>query len=271
MTYVSRVNQLDALQLDRAIDEILVKQQLKICEGLDNKLAPYQRHLELITSSFIWFYCFRKFHSTLGQQLLSLEYDQKQFNNKTFAAHYLLTVLIPKLYKAKVETTGIGSTSSHVDKFLYWTENCYLVFKLWIFFRFCQDGKRPTVSDNLLGIDLHSKDIKRTVSYGYMSRELLWNGFFEFLLHTIPMVNFHVIRNRFRRFMRRGKIDEESEVEPEFTVDTVCVYCEDRPTMPHHFGCGHIYCYYCVAGNKLSDAKFCCVECGRSAINIRPL
>ncbi|XP_063697928.1 peroxisome biogenesis factor 2 [Culicoides brevitarsis] len=270
MTYVSRVNQLDALQLDKAIDEILLKQQLKICSGLDNKLAPYQRHLEFITSSALWYYCFKKFHATAGQQLLSLEYDQKQFGTKTYLAHYLLTVFIPKLHKFKVETTGIG-TESRTEKLLYWTENCYLFFKLWIFFRFCQDGKRPTVTDNLCGIDLSSKDIRRTISYGYMNRELLWNGFFEFLLHALPMINFHVIKNTFRKFMWRGKVNETEEIEPEFDVDTVCVYCEERPSLPHHFGCGHIYCYYCVAGNKLTDNGFCCVKCGRSAINIRAL
>lgn len=268
MTYVPRVNKLDALQLDKAIDDILREQQLKIKDGKFNHLILYQRELDVILNSFLWIYSFRKYKASLGQQLLALEYDEKQMTTWTLVQHYLLSVLLPRLYRARLET-GI-ETSKKYDKILFWSENFYLILKLWIFFRFCIDGKRPTLTDNLLGIDLHSTEIKRTVSYGYMNRELLWNGFIEFLVYTIPMINFQLIRNRLRQFLSKGNRDGV-EVIPHLTQTTCCVFCTERPTLPHHIGCGHIYCYYCIAGNKLSDSKFTCVECGRLALDVRPV
>lgn len=50
--------------------------------------------------------------------------------------------------------------------------------------------------------------------------------------------------------------------QPIFTIDTLCVFCQERPTLPHHIGCGHIYCYFCLMGNIEADSSFSCIECG---------
>lgn len=264
--YVSRVNKLDALQLDAAIETILREQQSRLKHGfLGQKLLDYQKYLYLITNSTIWWYSVKSFHSTLGQQLLAMKYNSEQLSGKpTLAKHYALYVLIPQLYKMHSEGS-IGLGESRLDKFLYIMETFYLITKVWIFFRFCNNGQRPSVTDNLLGIDLYSTEMKRTVSYRYMNRELIWNGFMEFLTYTIPLINWTKIKNQIRRPFQSSQV--KRAVEPKFDHETLCSFCQERPTMPHHFGCGHIYCYYCLLGNLEADKGFTCIECGQKVGN----
>lgn len=270
--YVSRVNKLDALQLDSAIDTVLREQTSKLKHGkLGGKLLDAQKYLNLITNSTIWWYSVKRYQSTLGQQLLALKYDPTQLTNRPILVkHYLIYVLVPQLYKMKSEGT-ISLGESTFERFLYALETIFLATKIWIFFRFCHNGQRPTITDNVLGIDLHSTEMKRTVSYRFMNRELIWNGFMEFLTYTIPLLNWTKIKNQLRRpFQSTAK--ERTAVEPKFDFKTLCSFCQERPTMPHHFGCGHIYCYYCLMGNMEADSSFTCVECGQKAAGfVQPL
>lgn len=250
--YVGRVNKLDALQLDASIRQIIQDQQFQLKDGVFDRLQDFQKQINFITSSAIWWYSVKSRQATLGQQLLALKYDSNQLTRKAAIWHYILTVLLPNSFQ-------MGNSDNPVVK---WLENVLIMARIWIFFKFCYTGVRPSVTDQFLGLDLQSTQIKRTVSYGYMNRELIWNGFIEFLVYTIPMINFQLIRNRFRRIVRGSK--EGVYQKPTFDLETLCVYCQERPTHPHHMGCGHIYCYYCLMGNVQADARFACVECGCS-------
>lgn len=180
--YVGRVNKLDAIQLDTSIRQIIKDQQLELRDGFFVHLLDFQKHIDLLTNSIIWWYSFRKHQATLGQQLLALKYDESQFSRSALVWHWLLQVVLPNVHQ-------IGDSG---NKAVQWAENFYILAKIYIFFKFCYTGARPNLTDEFVGLDLHSTEIKRTVSYGFMNRELIWNGFIEFLVYTIPMINFQV-------------------------------------------------------------------------------
>lgn len=182
--YIGRVNKLDALQLDNSIRQIIAEQQLHVRDGLFVHLLDFQRQIDLVTSTAIWWHSFKKYQATLGQQLLALKYDAKQLDRTTLIWHWLLQVGVPANYKL----------GDNTHKAVMWLENVYICSKILIFFKFCYQGLRPNLTDQFLGIDLKSTEMKRTVSYNYMNRELIWNGFIEFLVYAIPMINFQVSR-----------------------------------------------------------------------------
>lgn len=256
--YVSRVNKLDALQLDAAINQILREQQSQLKYGNIGKIwLDYQKYLNLLSSSTIWWFSVKQHHATLGQQLLALRYDPKQLSNtSTLWMHFLLYVVIPHCHKLKIETG-----SKVVDA----AETLYLVAKVWIFFRFCRNGQRPTLTDKILDLDLKCTEMKRTVSYHFMNRELIWNGFMEFLTYIIPLVNWTKLKNAFRQSRQCPIEDLSADSKVVFSTKTQCSYCNERPTLPHSLGCGHVYCYYCLMGSLKADKGFGCVECGLQA------
>lgn len=55
--------------------------------------------------------------------------------------------------------------------------------------------------------------------------------------------------------------------DPELRVDTKCAICLQRPSIPHHIKCQHVFCYYCLKGSVLADPKFQCPICDFSCTN----
>lgn len=116
--------------------------------------------------------------------------------------------------------------------------------------------------------------------------------FQELLGYSLPLINYHFVRRKFRSVVRiaMGSYNTTAQSErlkPKLTINSKCEYCNERPTLPHHMGCKHIFCYYCLQvetisnicinwtmnsywigtsfllqGNLLADDKFECPGCG---------
>lgn len=113
----------------------------------------------------------------------------------------------------------------------------------------------------------------------------------ELLGYSLPLINYHYVRRKFRSVIRiaMGSYNTTAQSErlkPKLTINSKCEYCNERPTLPHHMGCKHIFCYYCLQvnsissiyinrtvnnwigtsfllqGNLLADDKFECPACG---------
>lgn len=98
-----------------------------------------------------------------------------------------------------------------------------------------------------------------------MTRELIWGGFMELLGFTVPLINYHALSRRIQNTFKFNRtVDEVEEEEILLTVTSQCAYCNERPVLPHHMGCGHVYCYYCLKGNLMADESFQCTICDRS-------
>lgn len=271
-SFVARVNQLDALQFDKDILRILRDQLFSAIQSFSPSLvARFQPELELLLQSAVWLGSVGRQLSTFGQQLLLICYDKDELTRSRLCLHFLLTVL-PKYAKDNAEQRFSGNEWIHTV--LSWTENTLLVMSVINFFRFLKSGKKPTLIDFLLGIDfitLHSSR-RRDIGYSHITRELIWNGFMELLVVVVPLINYkklqrHVKTLFFKDFTRKSG----DVIQPVMNLNTVCAYCEDRPTLPHHMGCGHIFCYYCLRGNVMADSGFLCPLCGSSVVKISPL
>lgn len=271
-SYVARVNQFDAIQFDKDILKILREQLFSTIQSLSPTiLARFQPEFELLLQSAVWLGSIGKQFASFGQQLLLICYDKDELTRSRLCLHFLLTVL-PKYAKDNAEQRLAGK--EWVNTILSWTENTLLILSVVNFFRFLKSGKKPTLIDFLLGLDyitLHSSR-RRDVGYSHITRELIWNGFMELLMVMLPLINYKKVQRNVKGFFSKHAEHVSSKsVAPVMDVHTVCAYCEDRPTLPHHIGCGHIFCYYCLEGNVMADQGFLCPLCGASAVKLMRL
>lgn len=94
---------------------------------------------------------------------------------------------------------------------------------------------------------------EKTVSLQFRSDgKLLWIMLFQELLgYSLPLINYHYVRRKFRGALRYAMgnyttTDQIERLRPKLTINTKCEYCSERPTLPHHMGCKHVFCYYCL-------------------------
>lgn len=190
-----------------------------------------------------------------------LSYDKESLTLSRLSLHFALTV-VPLYLKSNAENRFINK--EWLQKAINAGEHIATALSIINFFRFLKNGKKPGLVDLLLGIDIISlRSNQRNVGYKYMTRELIWGGFMELIGLILPLINIHKVQ-RMMKFSFKDEVLQGTEiVTPILTDTTLCAYCGDRPTIPHHMGCcGEVFCYYCLQGNFETDVQFCCVKCG---------
>lgn len=258
--FVPRVNQLDSIQLDNEIVNILKEQVYSVLRNLPpGLLSRFQPEINLLTSSALWNFSIRKKYATFGQQMLSISYEREQLGTGKLKAHYALTVALGYLKElVQFRLTGV----TFLQRMITVVENCLTCLNFINFFRFLRTGRKPSLVDYVLRLDHRSIDgaKRRTIGYSYMTRELIWAGFMELLGFTVPIVNYHALKRRLRNLL---KLESGAQEVKKIQLDTGsrCAYCNERVTLPHHMGCGHVFCYYCLQGNLLADSGFQCNVC----------
>ncbi|XP_055626804.1 peroxisome biogenesis factor 2-like [Toxorhynchites rutilus septentrionalis] len=258
--FVPRVNQLDSIQLDNEIINILKNQIQHVLRNLPPGIVSrFQPETNFLLSSVLWSTSIWKSGATFGQQMLSITYGEEQLNSTKLKAHYFLTVALDYMKElAQFRFTNV----TFVQQLTTVVENCLTCLKFINFFRFLQSGRKPSLVDYILRIDHRSIDgaKRRSIGYSYMTRELIWAGFMELLSFTIPIINYRALKRKMRSIL---KLENQSQLsrKVELNVNSKCVYCNERVTLPHHMGCGHVFCYYCLKGNLLADSGFQCNVC----------
>lgn len=67
------------------------------------------------------------------------------------------------------------------------------------------------------------------------------------MVNIVPLINFHkvkrIIRDKNPFQERKNKISLSN---PAMTLTTKCGCCQKSPILPHHMGCSHVFCYYCL-------------------------
>ncbi|XP_058129176.1 peroxisome biogenesis factor 2 [Anopheles ziemanni] len=258
--FVPRVNQLDSIQLDSEIQNLLRQQIQNILQCLPPGLLSHlQPEINFVLNSALWNFSLPKSYATFGQQMLSIAYEKDQLPSAKLGLHYLLTTLLPYIK----ESCQFRLTSwSLLQRVLSVVENALVLFNLLNFFKFLKSGKQPSLVDCLLRINHRSLDgaKRRTIGYSYMTRELVWAGFMELLGFTIPFINYHSLKRKLRNALRLDPYQQPVE-RVELTSESKCAYCNERVILPHHMGCSHVFCYYCLKGNQLADEGFECNVC----------
>lgn len=96
---------------------------------------------------------------------------------------------------------------------------------------------------------------------------------------VLPIINFRKLQRLGKSILgtKKGISTKEAQQTlhkiPKLLPSSTCVYCGERPTLPHCMGCEHIYCYYCLTANIYTDSTFSCTVCDSlvSPEGIQPL
>ncbi|KAM5211509.1 peroxisome biogenesis factor 2 isoform 2-T4 [Hipposideros larvatus] len=280
---VLRISQLDALELDKALEQLVWSQFSQCFHGFKpGLLASFEPELKALLWLFLWRFTLYSKNATVGQSVLNIQYK----NDFSPTLRYQPPSQSQKLWFAVCSIGG---------KWL--EERCYDVFRnrhlaafgkakqcvnvavgLWKlgellnFLVFLQRGKFATLTERLLG--LRSVFCRpppvREVGFEYMNRELLWHGFAEFLIFLLPLINVQKLKARLSSWCvpLTGRPDGDSALA---ASGQQCALCGEWPTMPHTIGCEHIFCYYCVKSSFLFDMYFTCPKCGTEVHEVQPL
>lgn len=77
----------------------------------------------------------------------------------------------------------------------------------------------------------------------------------------MPLINYHSIKRQIGKILKPSNGYEQISTEPVMDINTKCAICSQRPLIPHHIKCTHIFCYYCIQGSVLMDETFSCPLC----------
>ncbi|XP_024889387.1 peroxisome biogenesis factor 2 [Temnothorax curvispinosus] len=260
--YVSRINQIDAAQLDTEIYKVLRNQAREIARyGAPGKIDKWQAEVDAVLKFFIWKFSLQRGSSTFGQRLLNLHYAN--INHRKSVLHLILSVL-PQYLKDKLAHENLserGAFAQVLKSLVDWTTNAINLLELVNLLFFLHRGVQPRVIEFLLGLSSQSITTHRPriIGYSYMTRELLWHGLMELFTIGIPMINFHYLKHAAMRLWRRP--EPSSGLFPVMNATTKCAYCYEDPILPSHAGCEHLFCYYCLQAHFTAMSAFHCPTC----------
>ncbi|XP_071571129.1 peroxisome biogenesis factor 2 [Temnothorax nylanderi] len=260
--YVSRINQIDAAQLDTEIYKVLRNQAREIARyGAPGKIDKWQAEVDAVLKFFIWKFSLQRGSSTFGQRLLNLHYANISHRK---AVLYLILNVLPQYLKDKLAHENLserGAFAQVLKSLVDWTTSAINLLELVNLLFFLHRGVQPRVIEFLLGLSSRSITTHRPriIGYSYMTRELLWHGLMELFTIGIPMINFHYLKHAAMRLWRRP--EPSSGLFPVMNATTKCAYCYEDPILPSHAGCEHLFCYYCLQAHFTAMSAFHCPTC----------
>ncbi|KAM7390632.1 hypothetical protein PAMA_008696 [Pampus argenteus] len=296
LTPVLRINQLDALELDSALEQ-LVWSQFSQCfqncrPGLLTPLEPELRALlQLLLSRFTLY----SSSTTVGQSLLSLRYHNTLSSSTRYRplsrrqklglavltagprwlqerSHSLLLSLglIPG---GLVSEVGSGFLQKGLRSCLTLVSSIAQLASLVNFLVFLGKGHHPVLAERIVGARaVFSKpNVTRDITYQYMNRELLWHGFAEFLIFLLPLINTRKLKETVSRILLGGESAGVDCGRNGQGVWKECGLCGEWPTMPHMVGCQHVFCYYCIKSHSIANTHITCPKCGAEAGKLEPV
>lgn len=265
--YVSRINQLDADQLDTEIYRIFTSKSQEISRqltpGITDKWTP---EINAGLRTIIWIFSLGTGKSTFGQKLLDLTYVNL---SRKKAIMFMLLSVIPKYLEDKyLDPNRLLMTKKDklLKKYIEKLKNILSIISFMNLLVFLNRGIQSSLLERILGISSETVASykPRTIGYSYMTRELLWHGLMELFTTGLPMVNFHQLKRAIQSliFPKKNK-EKKDKISPKImTINTRCPYCNETPILPCHAGCQHIYCYYCMKAHFEATKVFDCLACG---------
>ncbi|XP_066595096.1 peroxisome biogenesis factor 2-like isoform X2 [Prorops nasuta] len=229
-SYVSRINQIDAVQLDEEIFKVLKAQTKEVTKHFPlGKIDKWQSEIDALLRILIWSFSLRTGKSTFD-------------DNRTVTSTELLEKV--KLY-------------------FRWISMATSLLELINLLNFLHRGNQPQLIEKLLGISSQSTipHKPRDIGYSYMARELLWHGLAELFTIGLPMINFHSLKQFMLSVFLSRRKSRVIKLFPLMELSTKCTYCNDNPILPTYAECGHIFCYYCLKANFIATSKFHCPIC----------
>lgn len=284
---VARVSQLDASLLDEELVKLgreAVQRALKLL-GLDQFGGS---GIDVGLRVLLWWFYMRVNLPSPGQALQNLRYRDESLFSKQLSTrgvltllrgdlptraqrvgHLLLAVVVPfafgRLRERLVEAQDFANEQrlDSLDKLVH----CARVLN---FLLFLVDGRYRSVADRVLKMRLVpiKNECVRSVSFELMNQQLLFDGFTQFVLVVLPLVDW----NQLLGWGTRAKLLVARYLLPasllgpqaDAASDETCAYCQQRVVMPHRsLPCRHVYCYFCIKSISNGSAACSCASCER--------
>uniref|UniRef100_A0A6B2LCZ0 RING-type E3 ubiquitin transferase (cysteine targeting) n=1 Tax=Arcella intermedia TaxID=1963864 RepID=A0A6B2LCZ0_9EUKA len=267
-----RVSQLDGFILDQELQEMLKHQFNRIFSLFPEVSASYNPEVSLALELILFYIAIVKRNTTYGYSLQGLKFQLPQNPTTkmlTLGGYALLNILFPYLLSriATKSRSWMNAPQPHGQLSKVWwvlnkAENWWKVLALVNFIVFLYDGKYPTLGNRILQLRLvHQSTQPRSVSFEFMNRQLLWNGFTDFMFFLMPLINL----NRLKEFANRliGRIMRR---ENSMALEDQCAICDQKyPLQPYvdaEGKCHHLFCYVCIKEKLMEQGYYDCREDG---------
>lgn len=226
-----------------------------------------------VTRNNLWYRgCWRFFLPFSGNQLQNLKFDfpQDAFQRKLKLFGYVFVhILVPYIFNRlslkSQKWVSLPATDPKKKLWLLLTkvESIWKYLTFLHFIYFLLSGKYVSVPNHLLGLRLvYASTGARSVSFDFMNRQLIWNGFSEFMFFIMPMVNVSRVKEFFRNFFQFHKWTGAEQQDSDVLDKISCGICEESPiTMSYcdaDGGCKHNYCYYCLQQKLIENGHYVC-------------
>lgn len=262
----ARVTLLDAVDLDSEVFRILKDQLIKAASFFPpGVLGKWEPELDAVLHCILWRFSMYAVQSTFGQQMLSIKYGSS-FSKRKAVRWALLTIgcryIREKIPNIAAHVLNV-SYRNKINMFISWVEVSLQVAYIMNLLVFLHKGRYPTVTDRLVSLQpVSAVNQSRVVGYSYITRELLWHGILELLMFSLPLINYRKLQGQFLNLFGKKRSVQVKSRSLNYDVKTKCVVCQETPVLPHHIGCAHIFCYFCVYSDRTTDMKFECPSCG---------
>lgn len=298
-TPVLRISQLDALELDSALEQLLWTQFSQCFQNCrPGLLTPLEPELRALLQLLLWRFTLYSSSATVGQSLLSLRYHNGQSSSPRYRplsrrqklgmaflgtgadwlrerSHKLLLSLGLSVGRASSEAEGGGTLQQGLRACLTLLSSVAQLASVLNFLVFLRRGCHPALAERVVGARaVFSKaNVVRDVTYQYLNRELLWHGFSDFLIFLLPLVNTRKLRAAVSSllFGSGSAVEGDGGAAATQRVLKECGLCGEWPTMPHSVGCCHVFCYYCIKSHGIAEASLTCPKCSAEATHLEPV
>lgn len=239
-------------------------------------LKKVQPELEAIVKGYIWWNTIKKNGATIGQSILDLCYynshgllNTRQLTRIQIYGLSLCNIIYPWIKRRLFVMTNLRTTKNAIEQI----ETIYNIMNLANSLLFLYHGNYRTIYERMLRLKCGSTSPDQQQHYQieleFMKRELLWHAFAEFLAFILPLINFYKLKNSIRNLLKtylwKKEANETIAIANQRELDDLkrCAICNNWPVNAHEIGCKHVFCYYCLFSNFLSDENngFKCTIC----------
>lgn len=234
----------------------------------------FRPEIELALNTFIWYCSVYQKHSTLGQALLRLRLaqssDRQPLSTHKSIAYLLIDVVCPWLMHRMAHRSARSGSLERLQRL-------YKLADLINFLIFLRKGMYLKLWHRMLGIGvcMSQSDMFMHHNFEFMNEQLLFFAASEFMSSVAPLFNMPLIRNSLRiqwnRLVRPNTATNTCSSADGFRSQSIdshqpCAICRLVPFNPHHIGCRHLFCYYCLRHALEQDRYngFTCFDCERN-------
>lgn len=279
---VLRISQLDAFELDDALEQLVWSQFSRCFQHFKpGLLTGVEPELKALLQLLVWRFTVYSRSATVGQTLLNIRYHNTLIAGQKYRSlsrrqklWFALLTVGEKWLKERSHSLflshGAHSGLQRARQALAVVSSAVKVASLINFMLFLQSGTFPTLTERMLGVRpvFVQDQSAREINFHYVNRELLWHGFAEFLIFLLPLINVWKLKTSVSALF---SVSDHSNQKSESVQHRECGICAEWPIMPHSIGCSHVFCYYCVKSHTAANVFFTCPKCGAEVTALQPV